>query len=196
MLHEAGLQSGDWLLLTAGGSTFAQLVLQLAAPRGIKVICTVRRPDQVPALLALGATAVVDTEQENLPKRVRELTEKAGAKACFDAVGGATGALALQCLAPGGQMLVYGMLSLQELPLNNGLLIFKGLHVRGFWLTTWLAQVAKPVRAQAAQEILAALASGTLQIQVEATYPLAQAREAVAHAERPGRHGKVLIVMD
>jgi NADPH:quinone reductase-like Zn-dependent oxidoreductase len=196
MLHEAGLQSGDWLLLTAGGSTFAQLVLQLAAQRGIRVICTVRRPDQVAQLLALGATAVVDTERENLPKRVRELTEKAGAKACFDAVGGATGAQALQCLAPGGQMLVYGMLSLQELPLNNGLLIFKGLIVRGFWLTTWLAQVAKPVRAQAVQDILAALANGTLQIQVEATYPLAQAQAAVAHAEQPGRHGKVLIVID
>jgi NADPH:quinone reductase-like Zn-dependent oxidoreductase len=196
MLHESGLQAGDWLLLTAGGSTFAQLVVQYAHRRGIRTICTVRRDDQVAQLKALGATEVINTELHPLPKRVRELTDKKGVPCCFDAVGGELGALALQCLANKGQMLVYGMLSLQEMPLNSGLLIFRSATVRGFWLTDWLATADKPLRAQASQDTLTMLASGELKVTIDATYPLAKTVEAVAHAEAPGRTGKVLIVME
>ena len=37
------------------------------------------------------------------------------------------------------------------------------------------------------------MAEGVLDPPVEATYDLADVREAVAHAERPGRSGKVLL---
>jgi len=194
MLHESGLQAGDWLLLTAGGSTFAQLVVQFAHRKGIQTICTVRRDDQVEQLKALGATEVVNTEKRSLPKYVRELTDKKGVACCFDAVGGDLGALALQCLAYKGQMLLYGMLSLKDMPVNSGLMIFRSTTLRGFWLTDWLTTADKPLRTQAATDVLSMLTSGELKVTVDATYPLEKAVEAVAHAETPGRSGKILIV--
>jgi NADPH:quinone reductase-like Zn-dependent oxidoreductase len=194
MLHESGLQEGDWLLLTAGGSTFAQLVIQMAHKKGIKTICTVRRNDQIAQLMALGATAVVNTEENFLPKKVKELTGGQWAKCCFDATGGDTSALAIQSLAPQGTMFIYGMLSLKETPLHNGLMIFKNMILKGFWLTTWMATAPREVRQQAAMDIISMFSQGLIKIETEATYPLSEAVEAIRHAESTGRKGKILII--
>jgi len=42
-------------------------------------------------------------------------------------------------------------------------------------------------------EVARHLAEGTLQAPVEATYDIAEIKKAVAHAEREGRDGKILI---
>jgi NADPH:quinone reductase-like Zn-dependent oxidoreductase len=193
MLHECGLQSGDWLMLTAGASVFSQLVVQLAVQRGIKVICTVRRDDATEHLNSLGAAAVINTNTEDLRARVRELT-KYGVKAALEAVGGTTGAEALECLTRGGTMLIYGMLSWQPIPINSALMIFKSLTVRGFWLTTWMQTAPADVQRTAAQELLTLFATGKLTAPVDATFDLAEFKEAVIRSETPGRAGKVLLV--
>jgi NADPH:quinone reductase-like Zn-dependent oxidoreductase len=195
MLHESGLQAGDWLLLTAGGSAFAQLVIQLAVAKGIKVICTVRRNVQKEQLLALGATAVINTTEDFLPKKVKQLTEGKFATACFDATGGELGKLALQSLTDNATMWVYGLLSLEETPVHNGLMLFKNLTIKGFWLSTWIVKVAKDVRKQAAIDVIGLLASKKLEIKVDATYALQDCIKAVAHSESEGRTGKILLVM-
>jgi NADPH:quinone reductase-like Zn-dependent oxidoreductase len=193
MLYESGLKEGDWLLLTAGGSTFAQLVIQLATKKGIKTICTVRRNDQIEQLKALGATEVINTTEVNLPKRVRELTDKKGANCCLDATGGDLAAQALQSLAYRGSMFVYGMLSGKDMPVNNGLLIFKSLTIRGFWLTSWLQEADKEARKQAATDVISMLNSGALKVTVDAEYKLEDFQKAVIHAQQEGRKGKILI---
>lgn len=194
MLDRAGLNKGDWLLLTAGASAFSKLVIQLAKPRGIRVICTVRQQEQSDALLRLGAEAVINTEREKLPTRVQELTDKAGVSVVFDAVGGALGAKALACLKPKGRMLVYGLLSLESIPLNSGLLIFKDLKVEGFWLTSYLEDLDNQAREAAFHEVLNVLQSGEVAVDVEGKYPLDQILLALKAFEKPGRSGKILLV--
>jgi NADPH:quinone reductase-like Zn-dependent oxidoreductase len=193
MLHEANLQEGDWLLLTAGGSTFAQLVIQLAQSRGIKTIATLRRDDQIEQLKALGVTATINTDKQKIHHAVNELTEGKGAKACFEAVGGETGTQALKSLAENGQMWIYGLLSMQNSTLDNGLMIFKSLKIHGFWLTHWMAQSSSEAKKQMRHDVFGLLGSEALKVEVEARYSPAEIKEAVAHAERPGRKGKVLI---
>lgn len=194
MLHECKLQAGDWLLLTAGASTFSQLVLQLAVEQGIKVICTVRRDDFTEHLTKLGASAVVNTAKENLQARVKELT-KYGAHAALEAIGGKAGAEAIESLRRGGTILIYGMLSMEPIPLNSAILIFKELTVRGFWLTEWMKTADPVTQLKAAFHTLITLfASGKLNVTIDATYSLDDFKKAVVHAEQPGRGGKVMIV--
>lgn len=193
MLYESGLRKDDYLLLTAGGSTFAQLVVQMAAKKGVKTICTVRRNDQIQQLRELGAWEVINTEEVNLAKKVRELTEKKGVNYCFDAVGGEIASQAIQCLAYKGTLLVYGMLSLKEMQVHNGLMIFKNLSVRGFWLTTWLQEASKEVRKEATTDIISMLNQGELKVKVDKTYELDQFKEALLHAQGEGRIGKILL---
>jgi len=193
MVQDSKVPEGGWLMLTAAGSAFGKMVIQLCKMRGIKTIGTVRRDDLNQELKALGLTEVVNVETENLTDRVKEITEGAGVACVLDAVGGHTASEALKCLAKGGAMLIYGVLSLQDPQINAGLMIFRGLTVKGFWLTDWMQRVDSQTRQDVAQQVISLLASGQIQLPVEASYSLDQITEAVDHAERHGRWGKILV---
>jgi NADPH:quinone reductase-like Zn-dependent oxidoreductase len=191
MLAESGLKEGQWLLLTAGASAFSKFVIQLAVKRGIQVICTVRRDEQKAALLALGVKGVINTETESLSKQANAISQ-GGVDVVFDAIGGTIGAKALNALKPGGLMMVYGLLSLENIPLNSGLLIFKNLQVKGFWLTTWLASLEAKHRKEVISNVLGMLIAAEIKADTEAAYTLEEAVKALEHANAPGRTGKII----
>ncbi len=192
MLMEADLKAGEWLLLTAANSAFSKFVIQLASERGINVIGTVRSDDQKQALLDLGAKAVINEKTENIFKAVKKITEDVMVKAAFDAVGGELGDKVLNALQSNGTMFVYGALSLQPVPVNNGLMIFKNLTLKGFWLTTWIMSLSKEQRNQIIPEVMTLLTKQSLKANVEAEYSLADFQKAIEHMESPGRNGKIL----
>ena len=191
--EELKLQPGDWVVQTAAGSTLGRLVIQLGRLRGYRTINLVRRPEQVDELLALGADAAFCTDDGNVVQRIKELTGGRGAAGALDAVGGETGALALQALHPGGTLLLYGMLGGDPLPLHNGEMLFRGLTARGFWLSYWFRKTPPAQVAATLGNLMQLMAGGDLVPPVEAEYDLADFRAAIAHTERPGRQGKVLL---
>ncbi|SIS76137.1 zinc-dependent alcohol dehydrogenase family protein [Belliella pelovolcani] len=192
MLETSGLKAGDWLLITAGASAFGKLAIQLAKQKEIKVACTVRRDEQKDMLKSLGAELVINTEKEKLPKVIMEKTD-GGVHVVFDAVGGVLGARALSCLKTNGRMMVFGLLSLENIPLNSGLLIFKNLKVEGFWLTTWIESLNQDEREKAFRTIFTLLLTQKVKVDVQATYPLEQFKEALLAYKQGGRNGKVIL---
>ena len=193
MVQDSGVPEGGWLMITAAGSAFGKLVSQLCAMRGIKTIGTVRRDELNDELKALGLTEIINTETENLTARVKQITEGNGVACVLDAVGGHTATEAFKCLAKGGTMIIYGLMSLQDPVLNAGLMIFRELTVKGFWLTDWMRRVDSQTRQDVAKNVIDLLASGKIQMPVEATYSLDRIVEAVEHADQPGRWGKILM---
>ena len=107
------------------------MVIQICKMKGIKTIGTVRRPDLVESLKALGADEIIDLSVENPVKRVKDITNGQGVSCILEAVAGPAAGQLLPCLARGGKMVVYGSLSLAEIPVNAGLLIFKDLNIFG-----------------------------------------------------------------
>lgn len=193
-VEELALQPGEWLLQTAAGSTLGRVVLQIARQRGFKTINVVRRREQAEELKALGADEVICTDDEDIPERTGEITGKEGLRKAIDAVGGETGAAVMRSLGRGGVMLVYGGLSGRAMPIDGGRMIFTSSTLRGFWLGEWMRS-APPERQQAVTaEMLRSMATSEIVPPVEAEYPLSEVLAAVAHSERPGRSGKVLLV--
>ncbi|MBD2701047.1 zinc-dependent alcohol dehydrogenase family protein [Spirosoma sp. BT702] len=193
MVQESGVQEGGWLMLTAAGSAFGKMVIQLCKKRGIKTIGTVRRDDLNDELKSLGLTEVINVETEQLAVRVKDITGGKGVSCILDAVGGHTATEAQKCLSKGGTMLIYGLLSLQDPEINVGLMIFRELTIKGFWLSDWMQRVDSQTRQDVAQNVISMLASGEIQLPVEATYSLDQIKEAVEYADRTGRWGKILM---
>ncbi|MPR34279.1 zinc-dependent alcohol dehydrogenase family protein [Salmonirosea aquatica] len=193
MVEESGVQAGEWLMITACGSAYGKLVTQLCHKKGIKTIGTVRHDDLNDDLKKLGLNQVVNTETENLPARVREITGGQGVKCVLDSVGGATTEAAMKCVAQGGKILVFGLLSQQNPRLDVGLMIFKEITIKGFWLPQWMSEADSQTRAQVAQQVIGWLASGEVELPVEATYGLDEIARAVEHADAPGRWGKILV---
>ncbi|MBS1784798.1 MAG: zinc-dependent alcohol dehydrogenase family protein [Acidobacteria bacterium] len=192
MADQLGLGPGQWLIQSAAASAVGKVLIQLGHLRGFKTLGLVRRPEAVQELLDLGADAVLCTDDPNWMKQVAECVP-GGAHAAVDAVGGSLGGEMVKLLRPGATMLVYGALSMEPLQLPGGQLIFRTATVRGFWLTDWKKRATPSEREKAMVDLLAAMTSGHLVVPVEASYPLDHWRDAVAHAQRTGRSGKVLI---
>ncbi|MDN3203618.1 zinc-dependent alcohol dehydrogenase family protein [Algoriphagus sediminis] len=193
MIQKSGLQEGDWLLITAGASAFGKFAIHMAKAKGIQVACTVRHDAQKEVLQRLGADLVVNSENEKVQKVIMEKTGE-GVSVVFDAVGGVLGARALASLKPGGKMMVFGLLSLENIPMNSGLLIFRNLKIEGFWLTTYMESMSASERAKAFQEVFGFLIQNSEKVDVTAKYPLEDFKSALEAYETAGRNGKILIV--
>jgi NADPH:quinone reductase-like Zn-dependent oxidoreductase len=195
------LRPGDTVAQTAGASAVGRLVTQLAARRGLRVVSLVRSGEHAEALRALGAGVVVTGDVDTGDREVTEAARRAvaaavgdaGARAAFDGVAGAAGGLLAGALADGGTLVVYGALSGKPVPVPTGALIYRAAVVRGVWRTRWFAEAPRAGSRAALEALMAEVAAGALALPVEATYDLADAAAAVAHAEARGRLGKVLL---
>jgi NADPH:quinone reductase-like Zn-dependent oxidoreductase len=194
MLEEANLQKGDWLLLTAGFSAVSKMVVRIAKERGIKTICTVRRAEQADMLHVMGAEAVINTKKDSITERVKALTDKQGVKACFEAVGGKTAEEVQQCMAKGGKIIVYGLLSGQDAKFNSGLLIFREITIQGFWLSRWMVESSLGTKAKLGSELHSLVKKGIIPFDIGATFPLEKAADAVTYSDTPGKSGKAIIL--
>ena len=81
----------------------------------------------------------------------------------------------------------------QPLKIPNGMLIFQDIAWRGFWITRWYQQVGEFTGRALLDELAALSAGGVIAIPFEAIYPLERIADAIAHAQRPQRGGKILL---
>jgi alcohol dehydrogenase, propanol-preferring len=110
-LHAARLADvglGDWVVVYGIGAVGFGLV-QVARLRGARVIAVGRTPAKLERARALGAEHVVRAEEEDVPRRVRELTGGRGADVVFELVATrATMAASLAALAKRGRLVFVG----------------------------------------------------------------------------------------
>lgn len=187
------LQLGDWIVQNAANSAVGQYIIQLAKRDGLRTVNIVRRDGLASQLHDLGADVVL-VDSLDLPQRVAKATGGAPVKLALDAVSGESAARLTACLAQGGTLCTYGTMSGKSVHISPAALIGRGILVRGFWVTSAMAQMSKDDRAKLYGELIPLVVSGALQAQIEATYPLSRVHEALAHASRGERNGKVLLV--
>lgn len=187
------LESGDWLIQDAANSGVGLALINLAKAEGVRTVNVVRRPEPVARLEALGADVVL-VDGDNLAERVAEATGQAPVRLAIDAVGGSQVMRLADCLAEEGTVVNYGLLSGEPCQIRADQTIFKGVTLTGFWLQKRLTSMARPEIIRLYRTLAERVASGALAIDVEATYPIERIKDAVAHAGRGHRQGKILVL--
>lgn len=191
--HVLAVPRGAWLLQTAAGSALGRMVIRLGKIYGFKTLNAVRRREQAEELLRLGADAVIATSDENLHRRVLELTKGEGVRYAIDAVGGSTGSEVLGTLARNGRMLVYGALAGQPLTIDPRTLLVGQKKIEGFWLSEWVRDAGILRMLLLLRQLNKMIGAGVLASDVGGTYPLDEVGAACRHAAQQGRQGKVLL---
>ena len=187
-------RAGQWCAIsTAAGGALGAMIRRRAKEKGVKIINIVRRPAQVEALKAEGARYVLDETAEDFDAALKEMCKALRCKMAFDAVGGQLTFRIGQALRSGGQILVYGGLSGEPARLHPGTMIFKGLCVKGFWLSQWLTRKSVPQMLLMTREVTKCLQAGFAQTDVAREVPLELAAGAPADYERNMSGGKILI---
>ena len=186
------LQPGDWIIQSAANSAVGEMVIQLAAQKGINTVNIVRREELLLPLKSLGGTVAL-VDGPDLVERVREATGGAEIRLALDCVGGDTFERLVETLGYGAPIVSYGTLSGKPPELNMRALIANDVRPRGFWLQKWY-QTASAEQKQAALGALAPLvASGAIKTRIDSRFPLEEIAEAVTRAAAGGRDGKVLL---
>ena len=190
------LSPGDWLVQNAANSAVGRLVIRYAREKGLKTVNIVRRPDVVGHLVADGADAVIVDDGGDLTAAILAPTNGTAPRLAPEAVGGRATAALAAAVADRGTVVVYGLLSGTDSRVGARDLVFRGVNVRGFWLADWYAQATPDQMRDLHAVLTAKLAAGDTHQAVDARYLLSRVKEAVAHAARGGRNGKVLLTGD
>ena len=196
MLHDfVSLRPGEWLIQNAANSAAGQCVIQIARELGYRTVNVVRRAELVEELRALGGDVVL-VDGENLRDEVAAATERAPIRLALNAVGGENGLRVAKTLASDATMVTYGAMSLQPLCIPNGMLIFKNLRFTGFWVNKWYDAATPQQRRETFAPLFDMAKRGLLQTKVEKSYPLSEAKAAIAHAMQDKREGKIVFQFD
>jgi NADPH:quinone reductase-like Zn-dependent oxidoreductase len=193
LVEQARLSDGDFVIATAASSSVGIAAFQIARMVGARVIATTRTGSKRQALLTAGAHHVIATDEEDLPSRVMEITNGAGARIAFDAVGGRLVGPLTAAMARGGTLIGYGALSPEPTALPMAALIGKGLTLKGYHVCEVIAGDSTLERAKAF--ILAGLESGALKPLIARLFPLDQIREAHRFLESNDQIGKVVVTV-
>ncbi len=184
------LKRGDWVIQNAANSGVGVDFIRLARVDGIRTVNVVRRPELVGELKKMGADVVV-VDGPDLAKRVEHETGGAAIQLAIDAVAGpATGRLA-QCLSEGGTVINYGLMSGEPIQIDAFQCVFRDIHLTGFWLAKLMRTMSFDEIQALYGKLVVRLVDGTIHVAVEASYPLERIAEAMAHAKREARGGKV-----
>jgi NADPH:quinone reductase-like Zn-dependent oxidoreductase len=191
--HVLQVSRGGWLLQSAAGSALGRMVIRLGKHLGFRTINIVRRKELWGELKQLGADEVLSSVDDDIPRRVSEITAGAMASYALDCVGGPGVLSIVQSLAPQGRLLLYGTLSNEPIPLDPRLLIGGQRAIEGFWLSEWTPQQGVFRMLGLFRQIIALMRAGVLTTPVAATYTLDQLPQAIEHVERSARGGKILL---
>ena len=134
---------------------------------------------------------VLDDETAN--EQIKTRTERAAIHLGLNSVGGDSATRVASALAKGGIVATFGAMSRQPLKIPTGLLIFKDIRFQGFWVTRWYETATAAERNAMFAELFELAQAGAIRTPVERVYPVESAREALAHASKGGRGGKILL---
>ena len=184
LVTQAGLRSGERLLVhgAAGGVGIAGV--QLGAALGCEVTATVRDPARREAVAELGADRVLDPEG---------FEEQGPFDVVLELVGGPNIAGDLKALETGGRIVVIGVGGGPKAEVFLPLLMAKRATLRASTLR------ARPLEEKAAtarlmeRQVLPLLARGRLQVPIEATFGLDEVHEAYERFAGGGKLGKIVL---
>ncbi len=120
------VKSGDWVLLHAAAGGVGLLASQWLKALGAHVIGTVGSEEKAELAEGNGCEHTILYRDEDVPARVKEITEGRGVDVVYDGVGAATFHGSLDSLRPRGMMVTFGNASGPVEPMSPLLLAQKG----------------------------------------------------------------------
>ena len=171
------VQAGETILLHAAAGGVGQILSQWAKALGVTVIGTVGSEAKMAAAKAQGCDHVINSTTGNVVARVKEITGGKGVPVVYDGVGQSTLMISLDCLKPRGLLVSFGNASGPVKAFDLGLLAARGsLYVTRPTLMTYTA--SDEDLKETAEDLMAMVASGSVNIPVNQRYALADAVKA------------------
>ena len=171
------VSKGETVLFHAAAGGVGLIACQWLKHLGAAVIGTVGTEEKAETAKAHGCTHTINYSTEDFVERVKEITEGKGVPVVYDSVGKDTFEGSLKCLAPLGMMVTFGNASGPVPPFELGRLGQMGsLFITRPSLMAYTAK--REDLLGAANDLFEVVLSGAVKIDINQTYPLAEAAQA------------------
>jgi NADPH:quinone reductase len=192
-LFTAGnLTEGQTVLVHAGAGGVGMAAIQLAKEAGATVISTASSDEKLERLKGLGLDHGINYATDSFVDRTRELTGSRGADVVLDSVGGKNLVDSIDALAYRGTLVSVGVagrggsgVDARALWTNNNSL--RGVYLGGALLAEY-ARIHSMI-----SDLLDRVASGELHVEIDSSFPLAEAAAAHEYLESRKAFGRVVI---
>jgi len=194
LFHEGNAKAGDTLLMHAGASGLASVVIPMAKAFGLRVITTVRGKDAADAIAPLGAVIVVDTTATDIRDVLKEqLALGTPISVCIDCLGGENMGSCLPYLAHGARWIMIAALAgtLTEIDLKN--IYVRNVRIIGSTLRSRTPAFKAELIADLIKNVWPMVEAGKLPSSIHGIYPITEADTAQQIMQRGGHRGKLVL---
>lgn len=194
---EGKAKAGDTLLMQAGASGLASVVIPMAKAFGLRVITTVLSDELAERIRPLGADIVVNTSKESLADVLRaQLDAGTPVDIAIDCLGGQDMGKCLPYLARGARWIMIAALAgiLTEIDLKN--IYVRNVRIIGSTLRSRTPEFKAELLKLLVRDVYPKIAEGLLKPSIFRVLPITAAEEAHALMASGQHNGKIVMSVD
>ena len=194
---EGGLKEGNTLLMNAGASGLASVIIPMAKAFGARVITTVLTEKIAKSIGHLGADRVVVTAKEDISLVLKEELESGhGVDVAIDCLGGEIMGKCIHFLTHGARWIMIAALAgkMTEIDLKN--IYVRNVRIIGSTLRSRTPEVKAQILAGIVRDVYPKIESGEVKPTIYKVLPITEAEAAHDILYRGENVGKVVLTVE
>ena len=194
LFHEGKIEAGNTLLMHAGASGLASVVIPMAKAFGVRVITTVLNEEKAKEIAHLKADIVVDTSKEDIKDVLKaQLDEGHPVDVAIDCLGGRDMANCLPYVQRWGRWIMIATLAGDLTELNMKNLYVRNIRLIGSTLRARTPEFKAQILASLVRDIWPKVEAGEVRATVYKVLPMSKAEEAHDLLQSGTSAGKVVL---
>ena len=194
---EGKIQSGNTLLMHAGASGLASVIIPMAKAFGIRVITSVLSDEIAESIKHLGADVIINSSKQRVADVLKEELENGhGVDVAIDCLGGSFMGECLPYLTHGARWIMIAALAGTKTEIDLKNIYVRNVRIIGSTLRSRTPAVKAEILASLVRDVWPKISSGEVKPTIYKTLPITEAEAAHDLLYKGQNVGKVVLTVD
>lgn len=197
LFWEGKIKEGNTLLMNAGASGLASVIIPMAKAFGVRVITTVLSDELKESIAHLNADIVVNTKKEDIVDVLKsELEAGRGVDVAIDCLGGEIMGKCIHFLTHGARWIMIAALAGQKTEIDLKNIYVRNVRIIGSTLRSRTPEVKARILASLVKDVFPKVSAGLVKPTIYKVLPITEAESAHDILYRGENIGKVVLKVD
>lgn len=193
---EGNIKPGNTLLMNAGASGLASVIIPMAKAFGVRVITTVLTEEIADSIKHLNADRVVVTTKEDISEALKEELDKGtSVDVAIDCLGGEIMGKCIHYLTHGARWIMIAALAGQKTEIDLKNIYVRNVRIIGSTLRSRTPETKAQILAELVENVFPKIESGEVKPTIHAVLPITEAEAAHDILYKGQNVGKVVLTV-